>query len=92
MLLFSPTHAAIACYSCSLQLLLDTRCVAAAATAYGAYVHTAVLGVDGLGQVCAILAEPAATDNLVAEIQQIKGLIHAVCVKRVSPEFLQAQG
>lgn len=92
MLLFGPSHAAIACCSCSFQLLIDTHCVAAAATAYGAYVHTAVLGVDGLGQVCAILAEPAATDNLVAEVQQVKGLIHAVCVERIAPEFLQAQG
>jgi hypothetical protein len=49
------------------------------------------LWVDGLGQVCAVLAEAAAGYNLVAEVQQVQGLIHTVSVEGIAPELLWIQ-
>jgi len=47
------------------------------------------LWVNCLGQVCAILAQPAALHNLVAEVQKVQSLINTVRVEGVAPELLQ---
>jgi hypothetical protein len=82
------TDAAKACRPASVPAASTVR---AAALGSDAYVHTAVLGVDGLGQVGAILAEAAAAHNLVAEVKQVKRLINTVSVERVAPELLQTR-
>lgn len=58
---------------------------------HGPHLHTAVLGVYCLWQVCAILAQAAAGDNLVAKVQQVQRLINAVSVERVAPELLHVE-
>ena len=48
-----------------------------------------VLGMDGLWQVGAILAQPTLDYDLVTEVQEVQGLINTVCVEDVTPELLQ---